>query len=62
MSLVMPQHPGRDGGRGPPRKGSQLPGKGHTATGKSHREKWNTKLRARATLEDRSRVRFLFYS
>ena len=58
----MPQHLGRDGGRGPPRKGFQLPDKGHTATSKSQREKWNTKLRARMALEGQTRVCFPFYS
>jgi hypothetical protein len=51
MSLVMPQQSSGGGGRSPPRKGSQLPGKGHTTTGKSHREKWNTKIRAREAIK-----------
>lgn len=60
MSTMPPQSsaPG-GGGRGPPRK-PQSPGRGHTATERSFREKWNTKLRSRVALGHRSKVRFSF--
>jgi hypothetical protein len=34
------------GGGGPPRKGPSQPGRAHTATGTSMREKFNSKIRA----------------